>query len=278
MMHLGARSAPTAETLTRHLLRMLPLPWTSPPFPGGKGAGGKGRGAAASLGAPSGSSPCAEYVRGRTIRARSPACLSLRGVLTLARAPCATVKKAGSYHPRAYPKGGRRKAHYAIGRRRREHARDAPSARGGPCGRGACCIIDLLRYARGFPPHGGRGGGVLRATTRASIRSRPESRTSTLATVEGREPRRDLDAGRVRQRERGYSSSSGTGCVTPYAEGAQRKQRYSSSSSSSESGEMWARAARSTRRAIVHCPQVVGAPRNRRGSPVLSRSPARWRL
>ena len=201
---------------------------------------------------------------------------SLRGVLTLARAPCATVKKAGSYHPRAYPKGGRRKAHYAIGRRRRENARDAPSARGGPCGRGACCIIDLLRYARGCPPHGGWGGGVLRATTRASIRSRPESRTSTLAAVEGREPRRGSDAGRVRQRVRDYSSSSGTECATPHAEGAQRKQRYSSSSS--ESGEMWARAARSTRRAIVHCPQVVGAPRNRRGSPVLFRSPARWRL
>ena len=168
------------------------------------------------------------------------------------------------------------KAHYVTGRLSRGNARGASSARGDPREDESCCIIDLLRYARGFPPHGGRGGGVLRATARASIRSRPESRTSTLATVEGREPRRDLDAGRVRQRERGYSSSSGTGCVTPYAEGAQRKQRYSSSSSS-ESGEMWARAARSTRRAIVHCPQVVGAPRNRRGSPVLSRSPARWR-
>ncbi len=32
-MHLGARSAPTAETLTRHLFRSLPLPWISPPFP-----------------------------------------------------------------------------------------------------------------------------------------------------------------------------------------------------------------------------------------------------
>ena len=40
-MHLGARSAPTAETLTRHLFRSLPLPWISPPFPGGKGAGGE---------------------------------------------------------------------------------------------------------------------------------------------------------------------------------------------------------------------------------------------
>ena len=44
------------------------------PVPGGKGGGGKGRGAAASLGAPFGSAPCAEYVRGRTFRARSPAC------------------------------------------------------------------------------------------------------------------------------------------------------------------------------------------------------------
>ena len=78
-MHLGARRAPTAETLTRPLLRSLSLPWISPPFPGGKGAGGNGRGAAAPLGAPSGSSPCAEYVRGRTIRARSPACLCLYG-------------------------------------------------------------------------------------------------------------------------------------------------------------------------------------------------------
>ena len=74
-MHLGARRAPTAETLTRHLFRSLSLSWISPPFPGGTGAGGKGRGAAAPLGAPFGSSPCAEYVRGRIIRARSPACL-----------------------------------------------------------------------------------------------------------------------------------------------------------------------------------------------------------
>ena len=76
-MHLGARRAPTAETLTRHLFRSLSLSWISTPFPGGTGAGGKGRGAAAPLGAPFGSSPCAEYVRGRIIRARSPACLSL---------------------------------------------------------------------------------------------------------------------------------------------------------------------------------------------------------
>ena len=47
------------------------------PVPWGKGGGGNGRGAAAPLGAPFGSSPCAEYVRGRIIRARSPACLSL---------------------------------------------------------------------------------------------------------------------------------------------------------------------------------------------------------
>ena len=75
------------------------------PVPGGKGGGGNGRGAAASLGAPSGSSPCAEYVRGRIIRARSPACLSLRGVLTLARAPCATVKRAGILPPARVPEG-----------------------------------------------------------------------------------------------------------------------------------------------------------------------------
>ena len=70
---LGARSAPTDEPLT--LSSPLPLVWTSPLSPGGKGAGGKGRGKAAFRGLPVPHALRGVPARRAPCRAGAPACL-----------------------------------------------------------------------------------------------------------------------------------------------------------------------------------------------------------